>query len=157
VLRTEAVVDLAAIRSNVATLKAATRAEVMAVVKADGYGHGLAQSVDAARAGGATWFGTATLDEAIAVRSAGADEPVLAWLWTPAETEAVRTAIGQNIDVSVSNLWQLDAVRAAATQQGRTARVHLKIDTGPMLDACRGTPSAYPSGTRASVVSRSVV
>ncbi|MGH3524256.1 MAG: alanine racemase, partial [Mycobacterium sp.] len=61
-LRTEAVVDLAAICANVATLKAATAAEVMAVVKADGYGHGLVQSARAARAGGATWFGTATLD-----------------------------------------------------------------------------------------------
>jgi len=130
VLRTEAVVDLAAIRSNVATLKAATRAEVMAVVKADGYGHGLAQSVDAARAGGATWFGTATLDEAIDVRASGAEEPVLAWLWTPAETAALRTALAQDVDVSVSNLWQLDALRAAAAELGRTARVHLKIDTG---------------------------
>jgi alanine racemase len=86
--------------------------------------------VDAARAGGATWFGTATLDEAIDVRASGAAEPVLAWLWTPGETAALRSAIAQDIDVSVSNLWQLDAVRAAATEQGRTARVHLKIDTG---------------------------
>ena len=129
-LRAEAVVDLTAIRSNVATLKAATSAEVMAVVKADGYGHGLAESVGAARAGGATWFGTATLDEAVAVRAAGASEPVLAWLWTPAETTALRAAIAQDVDVSVSNQWQLDAARAAATELGRTARIHLKIDTG---------------------------
>ncbi|MGH8962550.1 MAG: alanine racemase [Jatrophihabitantaceae bacterium] len=129
-LRTEAVVDLAAICANVATLKAATAAEVMAVVKADGYGHGLVQSARAARAGGATWFGTATLDEALAVRAAGFTERVLGWLWTPGEADTLRAAIGAGIDVSVSNGWQLDAVREAATGVGTTARVHLKIDTG---------------------------
>jgi alanine racemase len=130
VLRTEAVVDLAAIRANVATLRAGTSAEVMAVVKADGYGHGLVQSARAALAGGATWLGTATIDEALALRAAGFAEPVLAWLWTPGEDAAVQHAVADGIDVSVSSGWQLDAVRAAATATGRTARVHLKIDTG---------------------------
>ena len=129
-LRTEAAVDLAAIRHNVATLKAATPAEVMAVVKADGYGHGLLPAARAARAGGATWFGTATLDEALALRRGGITEPALAWLWTPHEGETVRAAVEAGIDVSVSSLWQLDAVRAAAAELGVTARIHLKIDTG---------------------------
>jgi alanine racemase len=130
VLRTEAVVDLAAIRANVATLKAATPAEVMAVVKAGGYGHGLVESAGAARAGGATWFGTATLDEALEVRAAGFTEPVLGWLWSPGENDTVRNAIRAGIDVSVSSPWQLDAVRAGAASVGVTARIHLKIDTG---------------------------
>jgi alanine racemase len=130
VLRTEAVVDLAAIRDNVATLKAATAAELMAVVKADGYGHGLVQSAHAARAGGATWFGTATLDEALDVRAAGFTEPVLCWLWTPGENDTLRKAIRVGIDISVSSPWQLDAVRAAAANIGVSARIHLKIDTG---------------------------
>jgi alanine racemase len=130
VLRTEAVVDLAAIRANVATLKAATRAEVMAVVKAGGYGHGLVESARAARAGGATWFGTATLDEALEVRAAGFTEPVLGWLWSPGENDTLRNAIRAGIDVSVSSPWQLDAVRAGAASVGVTARIHLKIDTG---------------------------
>lgn len=129
-LRTEAVIDLGAICENVAALKAATPAEVMAVVKADGYGHGLVQSARAARAGGATWFGTATLDEALDLRGAGFTEPVLAWLWTPGENDTLRRAIRAGIDISVSSPWQLDSVRAAAASNGVTARIHLKIDTG---------------------------
>ncbi|MGI8761611.1 MAG: alanine racemase [Jatrophihabitantaceae bacterium] len=128
--RAEAVVDLAAIRANVATLKRATTAEVMAVVKADGYGHGLLPAARAARAGGATWFGTATIDEALALRAGGIEEPTLAWLWTPDESDAVRAAVAAGIDISVSSRWQLGAVRAAAAAEGRPARVHLKIDTG---------------------------
>ncbi|TAM87251.1 MAG: alanine racemase [Jatrophihabitans sp.] len=126
-LRTEAAVDVTAIRDNVATLKAGTVAEVMAVVKADGYGHGLIGAAQAARAGGATWFGTATLDEAIVLREAGFTEHVLGWLWTPGESETVRSALRAGIDVSVSNNWQLETVRLAASD---TARIHLKIDTG---------------------------
>jgi alanine racemase len=130
VLRTEAVVDLGAIRANVATLKAATPAEVMAVVKADGYGHGLLASARAALAGGASWLGTAVIDESIALRDAGVSAPTLAWLWTPGETDAVRRALAADIDLSVSGRWQLDAVRAAAGELGVVARIHLKIDTG---------------------------
>ncbi|MEO8888806.1 MAG: alanine racemase, partial [Jatrophihabitantaceae bacterium] len=97
---------------------------------ADAYGHGLVPSARAARAGGATWFGTATLDEALEVRAAGFAEPVLGWLWTPGENDTLRKAIRAGIDVSVSNPWQLDSVRAAAANIGVTARIHLKIDTG---------------------------
>ena len=129
-LRAEAVVDLDAIRANVATLKAGTTADLMAVVKADGYGHGLLQSSRAALAGGATWLGTATIDEALALRRAGVDARALAWLWTPGERDTVRAAIEADIDVSVSSTWQLEIAAAAAREAGRTARVHLKIDTG---------------------------
>ena len=129
-LRAEAVVDLAAIRANVTTLKAGTSAAVMAVVKADGYGHGLVESSRAALAGGATWLGTATIDEALVLRRAGVDVPALSWLWTPGETETVRAAIEADIDLSVSSTWQLAIVATAARETGRTARVHLKIDTG---------------------------
>jgi alanine racemase len=76
-------VDLSAVRHNVALLKAGTSAEVMAVVKADGYGHGMVPCARAALAGGATWLGVATLDEALALRAAGVTAPVLAWLLTP--------------------------------------------------------------------------
>jgi alanine racemase len=130
VQRTEAVVDLSAISANVATLKAGTRAEVMAVVKADGYGHGLVEAARAALAGGATRLGTAIVDEALGLRAAGIATPVLAWLWTPDEADTVRRAIAADIDVSVSSQWQLDAVTAAAHAAGRPARVHLKVDTG---------------------------
>ncbi|WP_375480621.1 alanine racemase [uncultured Jatrophihabitans sp.] len=129
-LRTEAVVDLAAITANVATLKAGTSAELMAVVKADGYGHGLLPAARAALAGGATWLGAAIVDEAVALRAAGLTVPLLAWLWTPGEAATVRRALAADVDLSVSGRWQLDAVVAAAREAGRPARVHLKIDTG---------------------------
>ena len=129
-LRTEAVVDLGAIRDNVAGMKAGTPAEILAVVKADGYGHGLIPSARAAVEGGATWLGTAIVDEALALRAAGLRVPILAWLWAPDEFETIRRALTDNIDISVSNLWQLDAVTAAARSAGVTARVHLKVDTG---------------------------
>jgi alanine racemase len=130
VLRAEAVVDLDAIRDNVARLKAGTPAEVMAVVKADGYGHGLLESARAALAGGATWLGAAMIDEALALRAAGVTAPVLAWLWTPVEYERVRDAVAVDIDLSVSSGWQLAMVAKAARELGRPARTHLKIDTG---------------------------
>jgi alanine racemase len=130
VLRSEAVIDLAAITHNVATCRAATRAEVMAVVKADGYGHGLLPSARAAVAGGASWLGVAMLDEAIALRQAGFDQPVLAWLWTPVEQDQLRTALAAGVDISVSSQQQLELVIAVAAELGSAARIHLKIDTG---------------------------
>ncbi|HEV7204074.1 MAG TPA: alanine racemase [Jatrophihabitans sp.] len=135
-LRTEAVVDLSAIRANVASLKAGTAADVMAVVKADGYGHGLVPSARAALAGGATWLGTAVVDEALALRAAGITAPLLSWLWTPGEADTVRRALEAGIDISVSSTWQLDTVTAAARASGRPARVHLKIDTGLSRNGC---------------------
>lgn len=127
-LRSEALVDLSAITGNVAAMTAGTPAEVMAVVKADGYGHGLVPAARAALAGGATWLGTAIVDEALALRAAGIDVPLLSWLWTPDEAGTVARAVAAGIDLSVSSTWQLDAVRAAAGE--RPARIHLKIDTG---------------------------
>ena len=129
-LRTEAVVDLDAISGNVATLRAATPAEIMAVVKADGYGHGLLPSARAALAGGAMWLGVAIVDEALALRGAGIAAPILVCLWTPSEANTVAAAITAEVDLTVSSRWALDAVTAAARQVGIPARVHLKIDTG---------------------------
>ncbi|HEU5266654.1 MAG TPA: alanine racemase, partial [Jatrophihabitans sp.] len=135
-LRTEAVIDLAAIADNVAAMKAGTTAEVMAVVKADGYGHGLLPAARAALAGGATWLGTAIVDEALALRAAGITAPLLAWLWTPDEAPTVQRAIAADIDISVSSRWQLAAAVDAARESGRTARLHLKVDTGLSRNGC---------------------
>jgi alanine racemase len=122
-------VDLGAIRSNVAALAGGTSAEVMAVVKADAYGHGLVPSARAAVEGGATWLGTALLDEALALRAAGLTAPrVLAWLVGPGEAWA--EALRADVDVSVNAEWALTEVVAAARETGVTARVHLKVDTG---------------------------
>jgi alanine racemase len=122
-------VDLDAISDNVATLRdLAGRAEVMAVVKADAYGHGLLPAARAALRGGATWLGVAQLPEAVELRRAGIDVPVLSWLHVPGQdlTEAVQLGI----DLSVSTQWALDAVATTARRLGATARIHLKVDTG---------------------------
>lgn len=124
-----AVVDLAAIRSNVATLvERAGPAQVLAVVKADAYGHGLVPVARAALAAGATWLGTAQVDEAVALRAAGITAPVLAWLYAPGAELA--TAIAADVDLSVGAAWALSDVVDAARETGRTARIHLKVDTG---------------------------
>jgi alanine racemase len=128
--RTEAVIDLGAVRGNVETLAGGTAAEVMAVVKADAYGHGLLPCARAALAGGATWLGTAIVEEALALRAAGIEGRLLAWLWTLSETEAIAAAVAADVDLSVSSEGQLAVVVDAARAAGRTARVHLKIDTG---------------------------
>ena len=129
-MRTQARIDLAAVRDNVAALvaRAAGGAQVMAVVKADGYGHGLLPCARAAVQGGASWLGVAFLEEALALRSDGIDVPVLAWLMVPAEDLAPAVAAG--VDLSVDDLAQLDRVLAAARATGTTARVQLKVDTG---------------------------
>jgi alanine racemase len=154
VFRTEALVDLDAIRGNVATLKAATSAQVMAVVKADGYGHGLIESARAATSGGATWLGTAMIEESLALRRAGIDVPALAWLWTPAETGNVRAAIEADVDLSVSSDWQLAMVADAARKTGRSARIHLKLDTG--LSRNGAYVDEWPALVRASAADDAV-
>jgi alanine racemase len=122
----EAVIDLGAISANVETLRAAVGADVrsMVVVKADGYGHGAVPAARAALAGGADWLGVVDIDEALALRAAGIDAPVLTWLHDAAADFDAAVAAG--VDIGVSYLDQLDRVAAAS---GR-ASVQLKVDTG---------------------------
>lgn len=128
-LRAQARVDLAAIEANTRRLgELAGDADVMAVVKADGYGHGLLPSARAALAGGASWLGVALLEEARELREAGITEPLLAWLFTPGEDLA--PVIAADIDLGIYSLDELRRTRAAAERAGTTARVHLKVDTG---------------------------
>jgi alanine racemase len=122
-------VDCGAIADNVRELKRrAGSAEVMAVVKADGYGHGIVESARAAVAGGATYLGVAQLAEALALRATGVQTPILSWLYVPGADFA--GAIAHRIDISASSTWSLEAIAEAARQVGTTARVHLKVDTG---------------------------
>lgn len=124
-----AVVDLDAIAANVAAIDArAGSANVLAVVKADGYGHGIVPAARAALAGGAAWLGVAQLAEALVLRDAGITAPVLAWLTVPGDRFA--DAVRAGVDVGVAARWSLDEVVAAARATGTTARVHLKVDTG---------------------------
>ncbi|MEW1681506.1 alanine racemase [Streptomyces sp. T12] len=144
-LRARAVIDLAAVRANVRTLRdRAPHAALMAVVKADGYGHGAAPCARAAVAAGATWLGTATPQEALALRAPGAGVPadvrIMCWLWTPGGPW--REAIEADVDVSVSGLWALEEVTRAARLAGRPARVQLKADTGLGRAGCQ--PRDWP-------------
>ena len=135
-------IDLAAVRANVAELcRRAGDAAVMAVVKADGYGHGMLPSARAALAGGATWLGVAFLEEAVALRAAGIDVPILSWLSSP-NTEFT-SAARDSIDVSISAQWGLDRAATAARDVGRSVRVHLKADTG--LGRGGAMPEEWPA------------
>ncbi|MET0422713.1 MAG: alanine racemase [Actinoplanes sp.] len=134
-------IDLDAIRDNVALMRAGTTAEVMAVVKGDGYGHGMIPSARAALAGGATWLGVATLDEGLALRRAGFDVPVLAWLHSPGL--ALHEGVAADLDLSAGSLELVGELVAAARQAERTARVHLKIDTG--LSRGGATAAEWPA------------
>jgi alanine racemase len=121
-------VDLDAIRDNVAQLKSGTTAQLMAVVKADGYGHGMLPAARAALAGGANWLGVCTLGEALELRAAGITTPVLAWLLAPGLP--LHEGVAAGVDLSAATLDGLAEMVAAARRAGRPARVHLKVDTG---------------------------
>lgn len=126
--RAEILVDLAAIRHNVRRLREHAGTALMAVVKADGYGHGLVESARAAREGGADWLGVATLDEALALRAAGDDGPLLFWLTVPADDLA--PAVAADIEVTAYTVAELEQVADAVARAGRPARLQLKVDTG---------------------------
>ncbi|MEW2166837.1 alanine racemase [Streptomyces sp. NPDC007084] len=140
-LRARAEIDLAALRANVRALRAhAPAAALMAVVKSDAYGHGAVPCARAAREAGATWLGTATPEEALALRAAGIPGRVMCWLWTPGGPWA--EAIEADLDVSVSGMWALREVTAAAEAVGAPARVQLKADTGLGRSGCQ--PADWP-------------
>ena len=127
--RSEVVVDVAAIRHNVATLKRAVGdAQMMTVVKADGYGHGIVESARAAREGGADWLGAAVMEEALALRAAGDTGPILTWLTVPGER--YEPCLEAGVDVTAYTVAELDEIAMTAREIGVPARVQLKIDTG---------------------------
>ena len=125
----EAVVDLGAIAHNVRLLcEHAGPAQVMAVVKADGYGHGATPVARAALAAGAAELGVATVDEALALRADGITAPVLAWLHPPGIDFGPALLAG--VEIAVSSVRQLDELLDATRRTGRTATVSVKVDTG---------------------------
>ncbi|MGV9194828.1 alanine racemase [Microbacterium sp. MC2] len=123
----EALIDTGAITANVRHLRRLTDAEVIAVVKADGYGHGAVRSAVAALAGGATRLAVADIAEGIALRRAGIDAPVLAWLHAPGTSFAEAAAHG--IELGISSMDQLLAAAAAASRD-QPVTIHLKVETG---------------------------
>jgi alanine racemase len=125
----EAIVDLSVIRSNVtAMVEYVGGAEVMAVVKSDGYGHGMIPTATAALAGGATWLGVGHVGEAVELRRAGVTAPVLCLLAAPDAPHGRAITLG--IDLSVGSVSLVRQIAAAADQAGQPARLHLKADTG---------------------------
>nr|WP_308442522.1 alanine racemase [Asanoa ferruginea] len=130
-------IDLGAIAANVRTVAAVAGTDVMAVVKADGFGHGAVPVARAALAAGATWLGVTSSAEALALRAAGITAPVLSWLHRPDEDFGPVLAAG--IDVGVSTIPHLRAVAAAAARRGQPAMVQLKVDTGLSRNGARGS------------------
>lgn len=121
--------DLAAIEHNVARLtRHAAPAAVMAVVKAGGYGHGAVEPARAALSGGATWLGVVHVREALQLRAAGIEAPVLCLM--AVGTDDHEAAIGAGVDLSAGSVEMVRRIAAAASRAGRAARVHLKADTG---------------------------
>ena len=139
--RAEIVVDLDAIRGNVAVLTE-TCGPVMAIVKADGYGHGMLESARAARAGGAEWLGVAVLEEALALREAGDTGPILCWLAIPGEDYS--SAVGAGIDVTAYTVAEVEEI------------VGVRPRPSPCACSSRSTPGSRvgarpsPSGHRSS-------
>jgi alanine racemase len=125
----EAVIDLGAVQANVAHLRRLTGTRhTMAVVKANGYGHGAVPVARAALAGGADWLGVADIGEALELRAAGIDAPLLAWLHDPDPDFA--DAIAADVDLGLSSESQVRQAADAATRLGRTANVQIKLETG---------------------------
>lgn len=131
-------VDLAAVAANTAAIAARTTADLMAVVKADGMGLGAVDVARTALAHGACWLGVTTVAEALVLRGAGIDAPVLSWLTPsgPGCTEAYVAAVLADVDVAVPTAAHLAALGWAAALVGRTARAHLHLDTGVARDGC---------------------
>ncbi|MEW1819928.1 alanine racemase [Arthrobacter sp. NPDC080031] len=125
-------VDLSAISDNIKALKKRTDApHFMAVVKGNGYGHGLVDVARTAVTAGADWLGTAQLSEAITLRQAGIAVPVLSWLYLASQTSAtIREALEYDVDVSLGSVGQLEVLAGIARQLGRPAVVHLELDSG---------------------------
>lgn len=121
-------VDTSAITDNVRVLASRTEADVMAIVKADGYGHGLIEAGSAARAGGATWLGVAQPHEALQLRAAGDTGRIFTWLYGPDVPAA--QLMEADIDLSVNSTEVLGALVAVSREGAPTPRVHIAVDTG---------------------------
>ncbi|TDD65594.1 alanine racemase [Actinomadura darangshiensis] len=121
----------AAVTANVAEIRARTRGTVMAVVKADGYGHGAVAVARAAVAAGAGWLGTTSVAEASALRTAGLAVPILTWLH-PSGIDA-EAAAAAGVDVAVGSVDDLGGLLA---QRAPLVRVHLHMDTGMSRGGC---------------------
>lgn len=137
--RPELLVDLDAVAANTRRLARLAARELMAVVKADGFGHGAAETAKTALDNGASWIGVTSIDEALALRESRVEAPILSWLNSVAADfgEAIR----HRIHLAAPSLDHLAAIGRAARSSGRTADVHLHADVGMARDGAE--PSAW--------------
>jgi alanine racemase len=126
--RASAEINLSAIADNLKFIKSKTNAQVLAVVKADAYGHGLLPVARAAQDAGADWLGTALLEEAITLRNGGITKPIIAWL-TPMG-EDFKAALLANIDLSISSIELLNEIVLAGKSVNKVPNIHIEVDTG---------------------------
>ncbi len=123
-------VDPVALRDNVVALKrlVGPKVAIMAMVKGNGYGHGAVLTARAALEGGASWLGVSAADEALQLRAAGIETPILVVGWTP--PPALPALFDAAVDVTVASVDAVRAAAAAAAISGKRGRVQLKLDTG---------------------------
>jgi alanine racemase len=124
--RAEARIDLARITANIKHLQQVSGTPVMAVVKADAYGHGLVPVAQAALDAGASMLGVALLEEAITLRTAGITVPILAWLVPPGSD--FKLAVDNQIELAASSIKALEEIGAVKSEF--RPKVHLEVDTG---------------------------
>lgn len=145
-------IDHASIAHNVRSIANVSGRPVMAVVKANAFGHGAVEVARTALASGATWLGVATIDEALGLRESGFTCPIFAWLIDPwCDLDA---AVRADITLSCANVETLTAVAEAAARAGLRASIHLELDTG----MARGgsSPELWPGLCAAASATRSV-
>lgn len=129
-------IDLDAVAANTRFFAGRATGDLIAVVKADGYGHGAADVARTALASGATRLGVTRIDEALALRAAGIAAPIISWLNHPRAADFQR-AVDEHVDIAVPSLDHLDSV----SRTHGCARVHLHLDTGMARDGAE--PSAW--------------
>ena len=123
-MRAEARIDVGNLASNIALLRSTSQTQLLAVVKADAYGHGLIEIGLAAEKAGAAWLGTALLEEAIKLRTHGVRIPILAWLVPPGSD--FRDAVNHDIDIAISSLTAFKEISSLPNKP----RVHIEVDSG---------------------------
>ena len=121
-------VDLEAIKDNVRYFVDRSKVQVMAIVKANAYGHGAIPVARAALEAGASWCGVARVNEAMELRQAGLDCPILLMGYTP--EARYEEMIQQRVSMAVWDIRQIENISRVASQINQEARLHLKADTG---------------------------
>lgn len=135
-------VDLQSIVRNLEQIRGivGASAKIMAVVKADAYGHGAVETSRALCSAGTDHLAVTTLEEALELREAGIDTPTL--VFSPILPDQIGAAVGCDLDITVCAADTLAAISETAARSGRTARIHVKIDTG--MGRLGLTPSECP-------------